>query len=359
MGIDVNRYNPSEFTRRWTRRCISIPLVLFACAFVLVTLPLTIPFAAVRDLIVRSRWAVVRCLLFLFLYLWCESVGVLACFIIWLLSVRWLGIGRTTFIEANYALQRWWARTLYQGALRIFQINVSIDAPDEVYEGPFILFVRHASLPDVILPSALFIIPHAMRIRHIMKSELLWDPCLDVVGHRVPNCFVQRGSGECAREIEKIKVLMENLSHRDGVMIYPEGTRFTPQKLQQALQRLISKDDPDLLKWASDLRHVLPPRLGGSLALLEANQGAAAVFCTHVGFESVGKASNLLSGSLIGSTIRVHLWKIPFEEIPADQEKRIDWLYSQWTMVDEWIESHTQGKVAMNKSVNHYQSSRG
>ncbi|NLH50506.1 MAG: hypothetical protein GX444_18175 [Myxococcales bacterium] len=304
------------------------------------TLPLTIPLAAVHDLIGRSRWAVVRCLLYLFLYLWCESVGILACFVIWLFSGRWLGIGKTGFVEANYALQRWWARTLYHGALRIFRIEVSVEAPEDVNEGPFILFIRHASLPDVILPSALFIIPHAMRIRHIMKSELLWDPCLDIVGHRVPNCFVRRGSGESTREIEKIQRLMEDLSPRDGVMIYPEGTRFTMQKLQRALQRLKSKNDADLFKRASSFRHVLPPRLGGSLALLEANRGAAAVFCAQVGFESAGKASHLLSGSLIGSTIRVHLWKVPFAEIPTDREKRIGWLYSQWLKVDDWIDAH-------------------
>jgi hypothetical protein len=81
---------------------------------------------------------------------------------------------------------------------------------------------------------------------------------------------------------------------------------------------------------------------------VKANRGAAAVFCAQVGFESAGKASHLLSGSLIGSKIRVHLWKVPFEDIPSDREKRIDWLYSQWTMVNEWIESHTQGKVVMN-----------
>jgi len=43
--------------------------------------------------------------------------------------------------------------------------------------------------------------------------------------------------------------------------------------------------------------------LGGSLVLLESNQQAAAVFCVHVGFESVGRAKHFLDGSLIGSEI--------------------------------------------------------
>ena len=336
----MDRSGLSVFFRRWARRCITLPFYFLACAFVLATLPLTIPITAARDLIARSRWAIVRCLLFLFLYLLCECAGIVASFFIWLLSGRWLGVNKKAFIEANYVLQRWWAQALYQGALRIFRIKMVIEAAEGVEAGPVILFVRHASLPDVILPSALFIIPHRMRIRHIMKSELLWDPCLDIVGNRVPNCFVRRGSGESAREIEKVKKLMEDLSPEDGVMIYPEGTRFTRQKSERALQHLRDMDDKVILEKASTLRHVLPPRLGGSLALLEANQGASAVFCAHVGFESVGKAKNFLDGSLIGSTILVHLWKVPFEEIPIDRDKRIDWLYDNWAKLDEWIETH-------------------
>jgi len=47
----------------------------------------------------------------------------------------------------------------------------------------------------------------------------------------------------------------------------------------------------------------------------------------------------------MGSMIRVRLWKAPLAEIPTDREKRIDWLDSQGMMVDERIESQSQGKL--------------
>ena len=31
-----------------------------------------------------------------------------------------------------------------------------------------------------------------LRLRYVLKRELLWDPCLDIVGQRVPNIFVDR-----------------------------------------------------------------------------------------------------------------------------------------------------------------------
>jgi len=53
----------------------------------------------------------------------------------------------------------------------------------------------------------------------------------------------------------------------------------------------------------------------------------------------------LHTGTLMGSMIRVRLRKAPLAEIPTDREKRIDWLDSQGMMVDERIESPSQGKL--------------
>jgi 1-acyl-sn-glycerol-3-phosphate acyltransferase len=281
------------------------------------------------------------------LYLICECAGIAASFLIWVFGGGWLGRRRQAYIDANYALQRWWAGTLFRGAQRIFRLALEVERPAGLDAGPLILFLRHASLPDVILPAALFVIPHRLRIRHVMKTELLWDPCLDIVGCRIPNCFVRRGAAEGAQEIEKVRRLAVGLGPRDGVMIYPEGTRFTEQKKERALERLRNKGDARTLARASALRHVLPPRLGGSLALLECAGHDAAlpapnvVFCAHVGFESVGKARNFLDGSLIGKTVRVKLWGIPFAEIPREREPQIDWLYDNWLRVDDWVSRHS------------------
>ena len=107
------------------------------------------------------------------------------------------------------------------------------------------------------------------RLRYVLKRELLWDPCLDIVGHRLPNCFIERGAKISAPEIERIRGLAQDLGPTDGVLIYPEGTRFTPERREAVLARIEARGDTALLERARALQNVLPPRLGGSLALLE------------------------------------------------------------------------------------------
>jgi 1-acyl-sn-glycerol-3-phosphate acyltransferase len=61
---------------------------------------------------------------------------------------------------------------------------------------------------------------------------------LDIVGNRLANCFVRRNSGDSDREIAAVQRLMEDLGPNDGVLIYPEGTRFTEAKRRRILDHL-------------------------------------------------------------------------------------------------------------------------
>ena len=131
--------------------------------------------------------------------------------------------------------------------------------------------------------------------------------------------------------------LMEDLGPRDGVLLYPEGTFFTPDAQARALAHLRASGPASFVEIAASLRQVLPPRLGGALGLLERNRGADAVFCAHTGFEGGDTFAVLLNGALVGRTIRVCFWRVPFREIPTDASARAVWLYEQWARVDDWI----------------------
>jgi hypothetical protein len=170
-----------------------------------------------------------------------------------------------------------------------------------------------------------------------MKRELLWDPCLDIVGNRLPNYFVRRGSRDSAREIAAVRRLADELSPGEGVFIYPEGTRFTRERQRRALDRIRRHGDADLVNRAEQLRHVLPPRLGGTMALLDAETGADVVFCVHFGFDGIRAFQDLLGGKLIDRTIEVEFWRVPSASIPEDRDARIGWLYDHWSRVDEWV----------------------
>jgi 1-acyl-sn-glycerol-3-phosphate acyltransferase len=172
----------------------------------------------------------------------------------------------------------------------------------------------------------------------VIKRELLADPCLDIVGSRFPNYFVRRGSGQTDRELHAIRRLTEDLRPGHGVLMYPEGTRFTAEKRERILERLEASEDREALERARSMPLVLPPRLAGTLALMEANPGADAVFCIHTGFESTMSMAQLWRGDLVKTRVRVRFWRVPFGEIPAGREALSAWMWDQWARVDSALQ---------------------
>ena len=320
--------------QRWSRRAVTIPLYVLLFVLGLGLLPLAVALAAAVDAYRDSRWALSRCALFFVFYLGCEVIGIAAATALWVARVA---IDRSTYLTWNFRLQCWWARTLFAGAERLFGLRLQVKGLEQLKTGPILLLVRHASVGDTVLPAVLVSSRQGIRLRYVMKRELLWDPCLDIVGNRLPNYFIRRGSGDSAREIAAVRRLADGLGPDEGVFISPEGTRFTPERQRRALDRIRRDGDADLLSRAEQLRHVLPPRRGGTTALLEAETGADVVFCVHFGFDGVRAFQDLLGGELIDRTIEVEFWRVPASSIPEDRGARIGWLYDQWSRVDEWV----------------------
>jgi 1-acyl-sn-glycerol-3-phosphate acyltransferase len=122
----------------------------------------------------------------------------------------------------------------------------------------------------------------------------------------------------------------------EGILIYPEGTRCTPAKLARA-KEVIASRQPEIAPLANRLQNILPPRLGGPLALLEEAEGVDVVFCGHVGFDGFQHISDIWTGGLVGKTIRVRFWRHPAAEVPAGEDARVAWLYERWQTVDDWV----------------------
>jgi 1-acyl-sn-glycerol-3-phosphate acyltransferase len=255
------------------------------------------------------------------------------------MSGVWAGASRDRYLRWNFALQRWWAGSLFAAGQRIFGLNTEVEMPPDLDRGPFIIFIRHTSIADTLLPATFLSRRYGLRLRYVLKSELIWDPCLDIVGHRLPNCFVKRGAGD-SLAVASVQRLMNGLAAGDGVLMYPEGTRFTEDKKRRALDSLSRSADPRLVEKARGFRNVLPPRLGGPLALLERNKSADVLFCAHVGFEGVTNFRDLMRGSMVGALIHVKFWRVPFDEIPDERQSMTNWLFDQWKMVDDWVTEH-------------------
>ena len=334
-----------DFLQVWGRRAVSIPLYLTTCVLLVVLLPLNLLIAFLVDLFRRKQFVLIRCVLFFTFYFCCEMSGIIFSFILWIANLFRRDADR--YVTWNFALQRWWANALAQGTQKLFGFNLKVEGTDELMRGPVIVFARHASVADTLLPAFFIANPNSIRLRYVLKRQLLWDPCLDIVGNRLPNVFVRRDAGEA----HVVNRLMNNLTSRDGVMIFPEGTRFTPAKRLKILERMKEKGEIRLYEKASQLQHTLPPRLGGALNLLEKNENADVIFCAHAGFDGVVDLRDFLNGVMIGRTVRVRFWRIAFNAIPKPREERIVWLLSNWLAVDDWVgrELGKENKELLNK----------
>ncbi len=107
---------------------------------------------------------------------------------------------------------------------------------------------------------------------------------------------------------------------------------------------------PRLLALAEQLRHTLPPRLGGPLGLLQRNPGLDVVFCAHTGFEGAATFRDLLGGALVRREVQVAFWRVPFAQIPLERDARAQWLYQHWRRIDDWIDDVTSPAAAPVRS---------
>jgi 1-acyl-sn-glycerol-3-phosphate acyltransferase len=323
------------FPKRLLRRILTIPLYLGLFGASLVLLPLLLPLAVVVDLLRGGPWVFLRCVLFFQWYLLCEVVGLLVAFAI-LVSTR----DPEKEIARFFRLQCGWLAALFRGGATCFSFSVEVEGEDALSGGPLLVFMRHASTADVVLPNVFISQPTGVILRYVLKRELLWDPCLDIAGHRLVNCFVRRGSGDPEREIAAVRSLAEDLGPNDGVLIYPEGTRFTPEKQARALERIRATGNAERIARAEKFTHVLPPRLGGPTALLDRCPDADVVFFAHVGFEGARTMNDFLNGELVGSKIRLAFWRVSHQEIPSHAVAREAWLFDHWLRLDGWVAGH-------------------
>ena len=332
---------------KWLRRSISVPLLIGATLAGVALFPVMLCLFTLVDGWRDRRFPMVRAGCIVVFYGVWEMFGILAALGVYLFSGVWAGLGRARYHDWNYALQRFWVQGFAWVGLRLFSMPTPIEEKGYAFsDRPVLLLVRHTSLADTILATYLMRVRRAYRLRFVMKRELLWDPCLDIVGNRIPNYFVDRHRSNTLGEAQALATLADGLGEREGVIVWPESTRFSPAKRVRALNRLREQGDDTLLQLAADMKYVLPPRLGGILALLAHNPGMDVVFCAHTGFEEAASFAAIFKGSMIRREIRVKFWGYSAEEIPRDRAQQKQWIYENWRQVDAFVATACQDAIS-------------
>jgi len=273
---------------------ITAPLIIAASILLTVTLPVSLLIGALLAIMPGYRGAP-RAMLFLYCYVLCEVAGVLTSGWIWLRHRN----DESAFLAANFALQCWWASTLMSAA-RVYAI------------------------------------PQNTRLRYVLKKELQWDPCLEIVGNRLPNYFVDRASQNSDAEVAGVVELLKAAPTGEGLLLYPEGTRFTRTKHRQLSTK--AEQDSDLQTQLKRWPDLLPPRLGGCLGLLRANRSHDLLFFAHSGFEGSATFVELMNGSWSYSQVHMEFWRVPFADVPTDPDEQKAFLFAQWDRMQQTVE---------------------
>ncbi|HQR23745.1 MAG TPA: 1-acyl-sn-glycerol-3-phosphate acyltransferase [Steroidobacteraceae bacterium] len=318
--------------QRYARRAVTIPAVALALLALLAALPVLLPLAFVVDLARaagRRSFVSVRIVLFGVCFLATEVLGLALLFGVWLSSV-----GRPELRAARtWPVQRWYTAMHYAALRTLFRLRFEVEGDAAATPGPLLVLVRHASIIDSLVPAVFIANVHRTRLRYVLKRELLVDPCLDLAGHWLPNRFVARGGVDTAREVDSVRSLKAGLEADEGVLLYPEGTRFTEEKRRRVIERLGGA----ARERAERLQHLLPIRPGGVLALLDAPPACDVLFIAHHGLEGFAHVADVLRGALVGRTVRLRFWRVPAASIPAGAEKRRAWLADEWQRMDDWL----------------------
>lgn len=322
---------------RWRRRTKTIPLMLSATAVGIVLAPAILGTAAVVDLVRgRSRLPTARAFLFLLRYGVNDSVEIMLAPWYWVLA----GFGRrlesSASIRRHERVQRWSIATLARSAERLLGVRVEIDdvSVSALVPAPAVVLCRHVSLLDASLPSLLYQ-GHDIAVRGVIMAEVLADPGFDLFYRRSGSVFVARDHG--AQACSAIAAMGESLDSRTVAAIFPEGRLYRRELLDRFKQKIASSD-PIRGDRVAGLRHVLPPRPGGTLALLDALPEADVVIIAHAGLDAFANFRDLLRRAPIRTPLAVRVTRVQRRDIPTDVGARVEWLDHVWCEMDDWIE---------------------
>ncbi len=329
--------DPSSRVEKLRRRSLSLPGLAVATVAITLSIPFWLPIAVVIDLVrLRWRFPVARLLAMAVCWCWIESAGVFRAVGLW---ARRRGDDQ----EAHYELMAWWAGALMSAMRRTTGMRPQVEGAEALEGGDAVILARHASLGDSLLSGWALATQLRLHPRYVLKRELLFDPCLDIVGLRVPNHFLDREATDGSVELDAISELASGIEPGVVGVIFAEGTRSNDRKRERALDK-IGDRDPERAARLRPLRRLLPPRPAGSMAMLDGAPHADVVLVWHTGFDGLDSFSGMVEQLGRGlPPVRFVARRVPRHDVPSGGEF-VRWLDDQWLVMDAAVDVALAGR---------------
>jgi 1-acyl-sn-glycerol-3-phosphate acyltransferase len=322
------------------RRPLTITAWIAVSVAVLVLSPLLLAVSALAAALLGRSQPLLVCRL-LIAYCARELVVLIVCGLLWLASGFGLRIRAPRFRRLHYRLLQWLVHGFATRAMELFHIEVATTGSAEAIaamesDQPLLFFSRHAGPGDSLLLVDLLSTQYDRLPSVVFKDTLAIDPCVDLIGHRLPHAVLDTSEPEeCERLITEVS---SRLSPQGVLLLFPEGANYSPQRRRQALGKLRRKGQRHEAEAGEQMRHVLPPHPGGALAALRGNLDADVIFGAHTGLGLAAFPGQVWRNPPIGRTLRTRMWLVPAAERPDDPEEQVAWLYGWWKRIDEWVE---------------------
>ena len=218
----------------------------------------------------------------------------------------------------------------------LFGLKFEIEGLELAGPGPVMIMIRHASIIDNMLPDAVVVREHGIGLRFVLKRELQMIPVIDIGGRWVPTNYVRRASADPEAEIAGCCELTQDLGPGEGILIYPEGTRYTPKKLARA-QEMIAERHPSSRRSRTGSRTSCRP---ASAARWRCSRRPPESRHRHLRPRRLRRLrvhQRHLGGGLVGQTIKIKFWRVPGRRDPRRPAGADRWLYDHWQELDDWV----------------------
>ncbi len=324
-------------------RRLLLPVTVGVELVLLIVLAVTAVVGAL-SVVLDRRQRVLRLALMGAAYIAIELAGLGALLAVWVATPF---RGRPATEASNTAVLGWALTRILGAARRTVGFEVVLPEPLPVTalddDGPLLVLARHGGIGDSYALVWLLTARYHRRPCVVLKEVLLWEPLLDVALSRLGACFLPRSARSAGERERLIASAAAALGAGDALLLFPEGGNWTPGRHRSARLRLLAARQHRAARAAALMDHVLPPRPGGVLACLEARPDIGVVIVAHSGLDKVTSVSLLWANLPFDIPMSVRWW--PAATVPCDEAARIEWLTTEWAVVDQWIDARHDGRA--------------